>query len=91
MNSQQEPISGGAIAINVPLLEKDSAEDVQKLLLKTKKGLWVGLNRFENAGIAAVQLLGIHNEKFLKELAEHRKKGSEKVIAADAAEAKKWD
>jgi 5-(carboxyamino)imidazole ribonucleotide mutase len=78
------------LAINVPWLEKDSAEDAKKLLQKTGKGLWVGLNRLENAGIVAAELLAISNEKILQKLAGQRKAGAEKVFSADAEQSKKW-
>ncbi|MDD5148743.1 MAG: 5-(carboxyamino)imidazole ribonucleotide mutase, partial [Candidatus ainarchaeum sp.] len=89
LNSGDSALSG-RLAINVPLLEKDSASDIQKLLEKTKKGLWVGLNRFENAAIASAQLLSVHNEKIPKKVLEHRKSGAEKVIASDSEQSKKW-
>ena len=44
------------LAINVPL-EMESHEDILLLLEYSKKGLWVGVNRVENAIIAAVQIL----------------------------------
>ncbi|MDD5162769.1 MAG: 5-(carboxyamino)imidazole ribonucleotide mutase [Candidatus ainarchaeum sp.] len=79
------------LAINVPLLEKDSAEDAKLLLQKTGKGLWVGLNRLENAGIAAAELLAISDEKILQKLAGQRKAGAEKVVSSDAEQSKKWN
>ena len=89
LDSNQEPVSD-CLAINVPLLEKDSAGDVSRLMEKTKKGLWVGLNRFENAAIASMGLIAVYNLELAERLLEQRKKASEKVISADAEQSKKW-
>jgi phosphoribosylaminoimidazole carboxylase PurE protein len=49
-----------------------SAEDAPKLLAMTKRGLFVGLNRGENAVIAAAQLL--HRAAEFKPLIDYRQK-----------------
>lgn len=71
-----------AKAINVPVKEKSDAKDGLKLLDLTKKGFWVGLNRGENAAIAAVEILSM-NKKYDKELKKFRKEIKEKVIKDD--------
>ncbi|HLD59043.1 MAG TPA: AIR carboxylase family protein [archaeon] len=60
-------------AINVPLLEKSTSFDAQKLLEKTRTGIWVGLNRLENSALAAVGLLNVSDNSFSKKLLEYRK------------------
>lgn len=47
------------LTIFVPVCEKTAAADALKLLKLSKKGLWVGLNRGENAAIAAARLLNL--------------------------------
>ncbi len=56
-----EPMKDDALVINVPLARSHSPEDVSKLINLTKKGLWVGLNRGENAAIAAIEILNLDN------------------------------
>ena len=67
-----------AFCINVPVLSENKADDALKLLNLTKKGIWVGLNRGENAALAAVSILG-HHDKLL----EYREKMKQKVLASD--------
>jgi len=55
------------------------AEDAIKAMKSAKYGLWVGLNRGENAAVAAAEILGK-----TKELAEYRKKMAQKINDADA-------
>ncbi len=78
-----------ALAINVPMKEGSSAKDVALLEKDTAKGAWVGLNRVENACIAAAQLLNIGNGKYTKALKSFRESQKEKVIATDKAEQEK--
>jgi 5-(carboxyamino)imidazole ribonucleotide mutase len=58
--------------INVPTLENSKAKDAIMMLDLMKKGLWVGLNRAENAAIAAVEILNVKDGKFTKKLNEFR-------------------
>ena len=44
----------------------------------TKKGVWVGLNRGENAALAAIEVLG-----FREKMTEYRAEMAKKVIEAD--------
>ncbi len=76
--------SESAIVINCPTAEKETAADAIKLLQLTKKGMWVGLNRGENAAVAAAEIL-----KKDKELTEYRWKMKLKVEEADREEAAK--
>jgi phosphoribosylformylglycinamidine cyclo-ligase len=67
-----------ALVINVPMTENNSAEDALRVLSMAKEGLWVGLNRGDNAAIAALQILAISG-KHAKEL-EAQRKGMERKI-----------
>ncbi len=58
--------------ISVPVLENSKAKDALKLIEATKKCLWVGLNRAENAAIAAVEILNAKDGKYSKMLQELR-------------------
>ncbi len=73
LDSEQGIDSKNFFAINTPLLEKSSCLDAQKLLAKTKIGLWVGLNRFENSALAAIELLNASNNIFSEKLLSCRK------------------
>ena len=62
------------LVIYVPLIldkEKDKAEAALNLLKHTDHGLWVGLNRGENAALAAVEILNL-DDGFTKELRKYR-------------------
>lgn len=50
------------LTIYCPTAEKEAAGDAVKLLRLTKKGLWVGLNRGENAAIAAAEVMGLNDK-----------------------------
>ena len=77
------------LIINVPMKKGSEAKDAIALLGETKKGLWVGLNRVENACIAAVQLLNIGNSSFSAKINSFREKQKQKVLEADERERKK--
>ena len=66
--------------INVPVAESSNAQDSVKLLELTQEGLWVGLNRVDNAALFAVQILN-KNGKYEKQLSSFRKKMRNKIIA----------
>ncbi|MBI2549741.1 AIR carboxylase family protein [Candidatus Woesearchaeota archaeon] len=57
INEKEGMISESAIVINCPTAEKETANDAVKLLQLTKKGIWVGLNRGENAAVAAAEIM----------------------------------
>ncbi len=67
-----------AIVIYCPTTDKETAQDAVKLLQLTRKGVWVGLNRGENAAVAAAEIL-----KKTNELKEYRWKMKLKVEEAD--------
>lgn len=67
-------------AINVPLKDNSTAEDVQTFLEKSKGSFNVGLNRGDNAALFAVQLIKPDD------LEDYRKKAAEKVIESDEKE-----
>lgn len=62
-------------SINIPLKEDSTAEDSLQLIKKIRSGFWVGLNRGENAALAAIQLLKTHDE----EIKRYREKMAEKI------------
>ncbi len=67
-----------ALVINVPLSGKNAAEEALRVLQMSKEGLWVGMNRGDNAAIAALQIMGTGG-KFRKQLEEHRKEMERKI------------
>ncbi len=73
------------IIIYVPMIEKDDdrAEAALNILKNSGNGLWVGLNRGENAALAASEIISIHDHSVREKLLDHRKKGSEKVKKHD--------
>jgi len=78
INETTTPKNADAIVIYCPTAEKETAADALKLLQLTKKGAWVGLNRGENAAVAAAEIL-----KKTKELTEYRWKMRIQVEEAD--------
>ncbi|MFH0875295.1 MAG: AIR carboxylase family protein [archaeon] len=61
------------LAINIPISEHSNLSNVKDLFKLTKKGMWVGLNRFENAAIAAVQIINLDNQHSEKLISYKRK------------------
>jgi 5-(carboxyamino)imidazole ribonucleotide mutase len=86
----EEPEENDSLTIYVPLLSKDddSAEAAINILRNSTSGLWVGLNRGENAALAAIEILDISGT-YSQALAAYRKKHAEKVKADDKAVRKK--
>jgi 5-(carboxyamino)imidazole ribonucleotide mutase len=70
--------SSDALTIFCPVAEKETATDALKLMRLTEKGAWVGLNRGENAALAAAQILGL-----TKQILEYRWDLKRKVEDAD--------
>lgn len=66
------------ITIYCPTAEKENANDAVKLLQLAKGGIWVGLNRGENAAVAAAEIL-----KMKTKLDEYRWDMRRKVEEAD--------
>lgn len=66
------------LTIYCPTAEKETAADAAKLLQLTKKGIWVGLNRGENAAVAAAEIIGLSDK-----LKEYRWDMRRKVEDAD--------
>ena len=73
-----EPHNSNALVINVPSLDATQATSAPQLLDITKQGLWVGINRGENAALAAVSILGEHEK-----LKQYREILRKKVIDTD--------
>lgn len=67
-----------ALTIYCPTAEKETAADAIKLLQLTGKGVWVGLNRGENAAVAAAEIMGLNDK-----LKEYRWDMRRKVEDAD--------
>jgi 5-(carboxyamino)imidazole ribonucleotide mutase len=66
------------LVIYCPVAESTDAEDAIKAMKAANHGMWVGVNRYENAAVAAAEILGKKEELML-----YRKKLAEKVIKAD--------
>jgi 5-(carboxyamino)imidazole ribonucleotide mutase len=77
-----------ALIIYCPLSEEDSAEAALNLLHMTEHGLWVGLNRGDNAAIAALEIMNLdgRNEEVF---GHYRKSLKEKLDKADKKVKKK--
>ncbi len=68
------------LVINCPFKEKTVDKDALKLS-KIKNGVWVGLNRADNAAVAAAEIAGSQMELFV-----YRKEVAAAVIKADEEE-----
>lgn len=82
--SSKRKIDENSLVINIPLKDKDSSKDSLTLLSITQRGFWVGLNRGENAALAAIKLLNYDN-KHSGKLIRHRIEMKKKVFDADRA------
>ena len=78
------------LIIYVPLLDKDddSAEAALNVLKNSTNGLWVGLNRGDNAALAAIEIMNI-SHKYTDKLNQYRKDHAEKVKGHDKEVRKK--
>ncbi|MBR9699869.1 AIR carboxylase family protein [Candidatus Woesearchaeota archaeon] len=76
----EDAIDTNELVIYVPLMDKDddSAEAALNVLKHSKNGLWVGLNRGENAAIAAAEIM-----KKYDQLQAYRETHAEKVRESD--------
>src|SRR3989344_2782139 len=74
--------SDEAVVLNVPVKEASNEDDAIVVFKMARKGFWLGLNRAENAAIAAVQLINL-NGKYNKCLNAYRKKIAEKVLGSN--------
>ncbi|MCK5282893.1 MAG: AIR carboxylase family protein [Nanoarchaeota archaeon] len=72
------------LIIYVPIIDEDDdkAEAALNILKNSANGLWVGLNRGENAALAAIEIMGSNNE-YADKLDEYRKSRAEKVKQHD--------
>jgi len=69
------------LTINVPLKEDSNAKDSLKLLEAANNGgLFVGINRGDNAAIAAVQILALSNDKLNEILLKEREQMKNKIL-----------
>ncbi len=76
---KEDEIEVQGVTIVCPVSAKSTAHESIEWLQKAQKGLWVGLNRAENAAIAAVQLTRTHREK----LREYKDSLRIKALEAD--------
>ena len=76
--NEKEAAADKNLTIYCPTSEKETAADAVKLLGLTKKGIWVGLNRGENAAVAAAEIM-----KLSSKLTEYRWDMRRKVEEAD--------
>jgi 5-(carboxyamino)imidazole ribonucleotide mutase len=72
----EEVAQAGNLVIYCPLAEKTSAKDALASMRMAKSGLWVGINRAENAAVAAAEIIGKNIDAYRASLAR-------KVIDAD--------
>jgi len=74
----------GALVIFCPLVEKDDdkAEAALNVLKESTHGLWVGLNRGDNAALAAVEIMN-KNGKYSAALQAYRQEMKEQVRKSD--------
>lgn len=70
------------MAVYCPVSE-DRHIPAEQFLNLTRHGLWVGLNRVENAVISAAQVLAIRNKGIKKKLISYREKMALKVVEDD--------
>ena len=78
INERSAGATSENLTIYCPTAEKENAGDSIKLLQLTKNGVWVGLNRGENAAVAAAEIL-----KMKTKLDEYRWDMRRKVEEAD--------
>jgi len=71
------------LIIYCSVAEKTSSSDALKFLKQSEKGLFVGINRGDNAAIAAIEILGLD-----KKINHYRKMLSDKIIEDDREEEK---
>ena len=76
---EESPEPDDNFVIYCPLLAESTAEDAIPFMSAVASGLWVGVNRGENAALAAAALLG----KF-EPVREYRAQQRKKVVDADA-------
>ncbi|MBD3204392.1 hypothetical protein GF327_08935 [Candidatus Woesearchaeota archaeon] len=67
------------LTINVPVLDNSKAKDSLKLFKSVKTGLWVGVNRFENAALSCVQILN-EDSRYTKKLKKLRERKRKKIL-----------
>ncbi len=81
---------GNALVLNVPVLRESATPEALEFFEKSSEGLWLGLNKVDNALIAAAQLLSIPDGKFNRKLLLFRQGLERKTLEADAEEGKKF-
>lgn len=75
-----EAVSDGKLVINCPVSEKANGRDALRLL-SIRQGLWVGLNRADNAAVAAAGILGMYGA-----VSSYRQEVRSAVVSADKEE-----
>jgi 5-(carboxyamino)imidazole ribonucleotide mutase len=83
IDMEKEPKEEKGMIINVPVKKETSGTDALKLLDMTRDSdFWVGIGRYENAALFAVQLMNKKGE-YTQKLQDYRKEIAQKVIDAD--------
>jgi len=83
---EEEVEESDALVIYCPASEeRNNVEYAINLLKHTEHGLWVGLNRADNAAISAIEILNLDHRYDLM-LEDFRKKQAEKVVKDDNEE-----
>lgn len=77
------------LVINIPCKKPNKPVDSLKVLRLSKDGFFVGLNRGDNAALAAVQAMGIKGKSYDSQMKKYRKEMGKKVMADDASLRKK--
>ncbi len=72
------PNTKNNFVIFVPVKKNSKASDATKMIKMAKKGLWVGLNRGDNAALAALRVLG--NAKALKALKKFKEEKRKEIL-----------
>ncbi|MCX6799429.1 MAG: 5-(carboxyamino)imidazole ribonucleotide mutase [Candidatus Diapherotrites archaeon] len=79
-----------SLVLNVPVLQESTSAEALEFLEKSQCSLWVGLNRIDNALIAAAQLLNIHSGSFTEKLLQYRAALRAKAAEADKKESERF-
>jgi len=86
----EEATNDEELTLYVPMIEKedDKAEAAINVLRNSTNGLWLGLNRGDNAALAAIEILNISGE-YTDKLNKYRKDHADKIRMHDAEMNKK--
>lgn len=80
--AEYKTLDATALIIHVPLKEHSTEQDAIALCHLVKQGFWVGLNRGENAALAAVEILNM-NGNYSSALKNYREELRKKITEED--------